>query len=176
MKFNVWSVFPLVIFLLLVGFFWRGLSLDPHHLPSVQIGKKIPNFQLPVLGDETQQLTQASVQGHMVLLNIWASWCEACTQEQHFLGHLARQGVVIYGINYKDDSQAALHWLSVWGNPYRLVGRDIQGQLAIDLGVYGAPESFLVDAQGMIRYRYAGILTETVWKKHFLPLIDKVSA
>lgn len=169
-----WRAIPLVLFVVIAIFLWRGLSLDPQNLPSVQLGKPLPPFQLDVLGDKTTKLTHQMMRGHIVLLNIWASWCDACTQEQWFLSELASQGIVIYGINYKDSAENATAWLSEWGNPYRLIGRDINGQVGIDLGVYGAPETFLIDAKGTIQYRYAGILNETVWVQDFLPRIKQL--
>ena len=167
-----WRLIPLLVFALLVGFFWRGLSLDPHHVPLAQLDKPLPKFQLQVLGNQQTTLTQASLQGQVTLLNVWASWCAACIDEQTFLLQLAREGVVIYGLNYKDKSQEAKQWLSEWGNPYKLVGADVKGTVAIDLGVYGAPETFLVDKKGIIRYRHVGVLDASSWQKEFLPRIN----
>ena len=171
MKQICWRMIPLVFFAVLVVFFWRGLSLDPQHLPSVTVGKPVPFFELPSVGDKTQTMTSTSLRGQVVLLNVWASWCAACTEEQVFLMELARQGVVIYGLNYKDSMKDATHWLAEWGNPYKMIGSDRSGQVAIDLGVYGAPETFLIDKSGFIKYRHAGILTPSVWAREFLPRI-----
>lgn len=171
MKSLYWRIIPFVVFLMLVIFFARGLSLDPQRLPSVKLGKALPAFRLPIVGDEQSVLTPADLHGQVVLLNVWASWCAACTDEQLFLLQLAREGVVIYGLNYKDNPGDAKKWLSEWGNPYRLIGSDIEGKTAIDLGVYGAPETFLVDKAGIIRYRHVGVLNALIWKKEFLPLI-----
>jgi cytochrome c biogenesis protein CcmG/thiol:disulfide interchange protein DsbE len=167
-----WRMIPFIVFALLVGFFWRGLSLDPHHVPLAQLNKPLPQFQLSVLGNQQTTFTQASLQGRVTLLNVWASWCAACIDEQTFLLKLAREGVVIYGLNYKDKSQDAKQWLSEWGNPYKLVGEDLKGTVAIDLGVYGAPETFLVDKRGIIRYRHVGVLDASSWQKEFLPRIN----
>ena len=166
-----WRVIPLIVFALLVVFFWRGLSLDPHHLPLAQLDKPLPQFQLPTLSGDQTTLTQTALHGQVALLNVWASWCAACTDEQIFLMQLAREGVVIYGLNYKDNPQEAKQWLAEWGNPYKVVGEDVEGKVAIDLGVYGAPETFLVDKTGVIRYRHAGVLDAVVWQKEFLPRI-----
>lgn len=166
-----WRVIPFIVFALLVFFFWRGLSLDPHHLPSAQLDKPLPQFQLPALGDNQATFTQTALRGKVALLNVWASWCAACTDEQIFLMQLAREGVIIYGLNYKDNTQEAKQWLAEWGNPYKIVGEDLEGKVAIDLGVYGAPETFLVDKSGVIRYRHAGVLDVVVWQKEFLPRI-----
>jgi len=169
MKAVYWRVIPLFLFALLIVFFWRGLSLDPQRLPSVKLGKSVPGFSLPIVGaNSTQQFTPINMRGQVVLLNVWASWCGACAEEQVFLMELARQGVAIYGLNYKDQTVDATHWLEEWGNPYKMIGSDRRGQVAIDLGVYGAPETFLIDKAGIIHYRHAGIMTADVWQNEFL--------
>ena len=194
MKLSYWRIIPLVVFAMLVVFFWRGLSLDPQHLPSAKLGKALPEFELPIVSpDESEPralpsgfplpdgrgsvatFTPRVMRGQVVLLNVWASWCEACTEEQVFLMELARQGVAIYGLNYKDNKDDATHWLEEWGNPYKMVGSDTRGQVAIDLGVYGAPETVLVDKAGIIQYRHAGILTADVWQREFLPRMEGLS-
>ena len=169
-----WRMIPFITFVLLALFFWRGLSLDPKHVPSAQLGKPLPQFKLPILGDPHVALTPTSLMGHVVLLNVWASWCEACIEEQPFLLQLAHEGVSIYGVNYKDNREDAKQWLAKWGNPYRLVGEDTLGKVSIDLGVYGAPETFLVDKAGIIRYRHVGELNERIWHDEFLPLISQL--
>ncbi|MCW0218446.1 MAG: DsbE family thiol:disulfide interchange protein [Prosthecobacter sp.] len=172
MKTSLWRLLPFFIFAALVLLFWRGLSLDPKKLPSVQTGKALPDFRLPALNDETQVLTPARMLGQVSLLNVWASWCSACVDEQVFLMSLAAQGIPIFGLNYKDEPAQAKAWLKEWGNPYQMIGSDISGKVAIDLGVYGAPETFLVDAKGIIRYRHVGTLNEASWTKEFLPKIQ----
>lgn len=167
------KIIPLIIFIALIGFLWRGLFLNPKELPSVQIGKSLPSFHLPKLGAADEQLLSNTLQGKWSLLNIWASWCESCKQEQAFLLQLAEGGLPIYGINYKDSPEDAQHWLDQWGDPYRAVGIDPQGNAIIDLGVYGTPETFLIDPNGVIRYRHAGILDEAIWKEKFLPVMQK---
>lgn len=171
MKAVYWRFIPCALFGLLAFFFWRGLSLNPQDLPSVKLGQPLPLFELPALGQVNTRFTSQAMRGHVALLNVWASWCEACNQEQVFLLQLARQGVVIYGLNYKDSADDATHWLAEWGNPYKLIGADTRGQVAIDLGVYGAPETFLIDKAGVIQYRHAGILTSKVWQEAFVPRI-----
>ncbi|CDZ78920.1 Cytochrome c biogenesis protein CcmG [Legionella massiliensis] len=173
MKTLYWRLIPLAIFTLLVFFFWRGLSLEPQKLPSVQLGKSLPDFQLPMLGDE-KHFTPQAMRGQVALLNVWASWCAACVEEQVFLMRLARESVPIYGLNYKDDTDNAARWLNEWGNPYQAIGEDKEGKVAIDLGVYGAPETFLIDKKGIIRYRHVGILDEETWKTEFLPRIQQL--
>jgi cytochrome c biogenesis protein CcmG/thiol:disulfide interchange protein DsbE len=173
MKTLYWRLLPLIVFTLLVGFFWRGLSLEPQKLPSVQLGKPLPDFKLPMLGEEKIFRT-SSMQGRVTLLNVWASWCSACVDEQVFLMRLSRESVPIYGLNYKDNTENARRWLSDWGNPYQAIGEDRDGIVAIDLGVYGAPETFLIDKQGIIRYRHVGVLDEATWKSDFLPRIKQL--
>lgn len=173
MKIFYWRLLPLVIFAALVVFFWRGLSLEPQKLPSVQLGKALPDFKLQGLEGE-KLFTPEAMHGQVVLLNVWASWCAACVDEQVFLMKLARESVPIYGLNYKDNREKASAWLTDWGNPYQAIGEDREGKVAIDLGVYGAPETFLIDKKGVIRYRHVGILNEAIWKSDFLPLIQQL--
>ncbi len=134
------------------------------------MGQVLPSFELPVLGGEGQ-LTSKHLRGSYTLLNVWASWCEACSEEQDFLMQLSQAGIHIVGMNYKDDPKAAKAWLETWGNPYEVVGRDITGGVAIDLGVYGTPETFLIGPDGRLLLRHAGILTPLVWKKLFQPVM-----
>lgn len=166
-----WRLLPFLLFIVLGVFFFRGLSLDPHDLPSVKLGQAVPLFQLPVLGTHNAWFTPREMRGQVSVLNVWASWCNACSEEQLFLLQLAREGVAVYGLNYKDNPTDAMRWLQEWGNPYRLIGSDVTGRVAIDLGVYGAPETFLIDKAGIICYRHAGIMTPEVWEHDFLPRI-----
>lgn len=175
MKIIFWRLIPLGLFILLGAFFWRGLFLEPQTLPSVQLGKALPAFQLPRLGTN-QLFTPKLMRGQMVLLNVWASWCNTCFEEQAFLMELSRQGQAIYGLDYKDSRKAATRWLLDWGNPYKAIGEDRDGRVAMDLGVYGTPETFLIDPQGIIRHRHVGALDERVWKVEFLPLIHQMNA
>ncbi|KTD82847.1 DsbE family thiol:disulfide interchange protein [Legionella waltersii] len=169
-----WRSVPVLLFLLLCLFLWRGLFLNPHYLPSVQLGKQLPLFNLPQLDKPKVTFSNAELSNNVLLLNVWASWCQACVEEQVLLMQLARQGVPIYGLNYKDDPQQALQWLSQWGNPYRMIGQDKYGKLAIDLGVYGAPETFVIDKKGVIRYRQVGIMTQEIWDKDIRPLMQEL--
>lgn len=174
MKTFAWRSLPLVLFAVLSFFLWRGLSGDPHHLPSVQIGKPLPQMVLRQLQHPELNWHTDDFPHQVLLLNVWASWCQACNQEQVTLLKLANENVPIYGLNYKDQSESALAWLKVWGNPYRMVLEDPQGKVAIDLGVYGAPESFLIDKKGIIRYRHVGILTDKVWTQTLAPLMKQL--
>ncbi|WP_131779445.1 DsbE family thiol:disulfide interchange protein [Legionella bozemanae] len=169
-----WKVIPITLFLLLCVFLWRGLSLNPHELPSVQLGKSLPHFNLPELHHPNSFFSSTQLYGQVVLLNVWASWCAACVDEQVFMLQLAREGVPIYGLNYKDKSYDALRWLKQWGNPYKRVIQDQDGKVAIDLGVYGAPETFVIDKKGIIRYRHAGIMTQEMWLKEISPLMKQL--
>ncbi|AZE60205.1 MULTISPECIES: DsbE family thiol:disulfide interchange protein [Pseudomonas fluorescens group] len=157
-------VVPLALFLLVAVFLYRGLYLDPAELPSAMIGKPFPAFNLPTVhGDKT--LTQADLRGKPALVNVWATWCISCRVEHPVLNKLAEKGVVIYGINYKDDNAAALKWLAEFHNPYQLDIRDEDGNLGLNLGVYGAPETFFIDAKGVIRDKYVGVIDEVVWRE-----------
>lgn len=169
-----WRIIPIILFLALSFFLWRGLSLDPHHLPSVQIGKTLPEFTIKQLQYPELSFSSHQFKNQVVLLNVWASWCAACIEEQVFLMQLARQGIVIYGLNYKDNSEDAIEWLKQWGNPYQLIGQDHEGKVAIDLGVYGAPETFLIDKKGIIRYRHVGILDQKSWSKYWEHLVKQL--
>jgi cytochrome c biogenesis protein CcmG/thiol:disulfide interchange protein DsbE len=169
-----WRLIPMILFVLLSVFLWRGLSLNPRELPSVQLGKSLPEFTLPQLQNPESTFSSKQIHDEVVLLNVWASWCAACTDEQVFMLQLAREGVPIYGLNYKDKAEDALEWLTQWGNPYKVVIQDRDGKVAIDLGVYGAPETFVIDKQGIIRYRHAGIMNQELWQKEIKPLMKQL--
>ena len=160
---------PLFLFVGLALFLFRGLQLDPTELPSALIDRPLPVFELPALGME-RLLTREDVTGEVALFNVWATWCVSCRVEHPYLHKLAEQGVPIFGVNYKDDDADALKWLAELGDPYRLNIVDAQGSLGLDLGVYGAPETYLVDAQGLIRYRHVGIVDDRVWHEVLEPL------
>ena len=160
---------PLIIFAALALLLFRGLALDPRELPSALIDRPLPQFTLPALGRE-QPLSRDDITGRVALLNVWATWCVSCRVEHLYLQQLAAQGVPIYGVNYKDDDAAALRWLSELGDPYVANIVDRQGSLGLDLGVYGAPETYLVDAAGVIRYRHVGVVDARVWESLLQPL------
>ncbi len=165
---------PLVGFLILLLLLWRGLGNDPTLLPSALINRPLPSFRAATLADSQQIVTPENLKGEIALLNVWATWCPTCQAEHATLKALAGQGVVIYGVNYKDDRDKALQWLKKLGDPYRFNINDEAGQLGIDLGVYGAPETFLLDTRGVIRYRHVGALDEQVWRENFLPRIQAI--
>jgi cytochrome c biogenesis protein CcmG/thiol:disulfide interchange protein DsbE len=153
---------PLIIFALLALFLLRGLKLDPSAMPSALLDKPMPTFSLLSL-ESQQAVTEKSVKGNKALINVWATWCITCRVEHPFLMQLAKSGVLIYGINYKDNNPDAVQWLREKGNPYTLTITDPDGKLGIDLGVFGAPETYFIDSQGVIRYKHVGDLNEKIW-------------
>ena len=164
---------PFILFLLMLGFLLKGLGSDPTKLESVMVGKEVPVFTLQDIYDLNKQHDRSILTGRPMLLNVWATWCPTCRAEHQFLNGLAQQGVRVVGMNYKDDRQKAMSWLQRLGNPYRLSLYDGNGMLGLDLGVYGAPETFLIDGQGIIRWRHAGDLNERVWREELQPLWDQ---
>lgn len=154
---------PLALFIGLGFFLWKGLYLDPRELPSALIDRPMPEFALPSLTEPDKILTPEGLKGEVALVNVWATWCPTCKEEHAFLNQLATQGVVIYGINYKDEPVKATAWLQRYLNPYREVILDQEGRLGLDLGVYGAPETYIIDAEGTIRYRHVGAVDAKVW-------------
>ncbi len=167
---------PLAIFAVLVLFLWRGLSLNPREVPSPLIDKPAPSFVLPQLHEPDKTLRKDELAGKVWLLNVWASWCPSCRDEHPVLIDIAKSGIVpIYGLNYKDQRDDALAWLKRFGNPYVASGSDLEGRVAIDFGVYGAPETFLIDRQGRIRYKHIGPVTPKVWAETLLPKVKQLS-
>jgi cytochrome c biogenesis protein CcmG/thiol:disulfide interchange protein DsbE len=149
---------PLIIFALLVVMLAVGLKLNPRLVPSPLIGKATPEFELPLLTREGS-FSHKDFKNHITLLNVWASWCFACRQEHEVVTQLSNSGYRVIGFNYKDEPQNALAWLDQFGNPYQEVMKDVDGRIAIDWGVYGAPETFLIDRQGIIRHKVIGPLS-----------------
>lgn len=168
---------PLAIFALLVAFLYRGLSMDPKLVPSPLIGKPAPAFTLPRLDDPSATISNTDLKGKVTLLNVWATWCVSCRQEHETLVELAKTGQVdIYGLNYKDNRQDAKRWLAQFGNPYVANAFDGSGQVAIDWGVYGAPETFIIDRNGIIRHKHIGPLTVDIINREILPLVAKLKS
>ena len=166
---------PLALFVVLAGFLLRGLFLNPREVPSPLINKPAPQFSLAQLAQPEQPFAPKDMQGQVWLLNVWASWCVACRQEHPLLVELAkRKAVPIIGLNYKDKPDAATGWLAQFGNPYDLSVKDIDGRVGIDYGVYGVPETFLIDKSGVIRFKQIGPITEEVWTKKMQPLIEEL--
>jgi cytochrome c biogenesis protein CcmG, thiol:disulfide interchange protein DsbE len=167
---------PLAIFVVLGLLLAYGLNLDPRKIPSPLIGKSLPAFSLTTVADPARKVGRDDLLGRAYLLNVWASWCVACRQEHPLLNELARnKTVTIIGINYKDKREDALGWLGSLGNPYELSLADLDGRLGIDLGVYGVPETFVIDKQGVIRYKQIGPITPEVWEQKLAPLIKELS-
>lgn len=168
---------PLVVFLVFVGYFWIGLGKDPHRLPSPLIEQPLPIFDLAAMpGDEAGGLRSADLRGEVALLNIFGSWCAACQLEHPFLMRLqAENKIPIYGIDWRErDPAAGPAWLERHGNPYRRVGADPDSKAAIALGVTGAPETFLIDAAGVVRYKHVGVLTPKIWETEIWPLVQQL--
>jgi len=162
---------PLAVFVLLVGFLAVGLRLDPREVPSPLVGKAAPAFELPVLSQPDKRFVPGDMRGKVWLLNVWASWCVSCRDEHPVLVELSKKGVLpILGLNYKDKGDEAQRWLKQFGDPYQLSVVDADGRIGIDYGVYGVPETYLIDTQGVIRYKQIGPLTQAILEKTVLPL------
>ena len=165
---------PLGIFALLGALLYAGIRMaevrDPNAIPSPLIGKPLPAFTLPTLHDPSQQIDATTLRGVPFLLNVWASWCPECRVEHPLIEQLARSGTIrVVGFNYKDEADDAKRWLARFGDPYTTIITDRDGRVAIDFGVYGAPETFLVDAQGIIRYKRIGAITPMVLATEIKP-------
>ncbi|WP_298445000.1 DsbE family thiol:disulfide interchange protein [uncultured Ferrimonas sp.] len=168
---------PLLIFIGVAAFLFQGLYLNPKELDSALVGKPVPQFQLQQLEDPAVMLSNADLKGDVYLLNVWATWCPSCKYEHPFLNKLKRRGELpIYGVNYRDERAPAINYLARSGDPYSTNLFDPEGKLAFDLGVYGAPETFVVDHNGVVRYRFAGVLEPQVWASDFMPLIETIRA
>ena len=170
-------ILPLLLFVVLLSFLWVGLSLDPREVPSPLVGKAAPAFRLERLDDPAKTVGDGDLRGQVWLLNVWASWCVSCIEEHPVLVQLAKQGVVpIYGLNYKDNRPAAQAWLARNGNPYTLSVSDPDGKVGIDYGVYGVPETYVVDKGGVIRFKQIGPVTLKVLSERILPLVKRLQA
>lgn len=170
-------VLPAAVFAVLIAFFWVGLRLNPGEVPSPLIGKPGPAFELPELADPAEIVNNARMKGRPVLLNVWATWCAGCRAEHQMLMALAGSGKVpIFGMNYRDERDAALRWLADLGDPYVAVAYDPEGTASLDWGVYGAPETFLLDPEGTVVYKHLGPLTPTAWREEFVPRMEAMRA
>lgn len=161
---------PLLAFVVLSGLLFNALKNDPNELGSALIGKPMPEFSLPSLKDESRMITQETFKGRPYLLNVWATWCPSCKVEHPYLVRLAKMGITIVGLNYKDEQDEAISLLKMMENPYIDNIVDKEGRLGLDLGVYGAPETFIIDAQGIIRYKLVGVITEEIWANEMAPV------
>jgi cytochrome c biogenesis protein CcmG/thiol:disulfide interchange protein DsbE len=170
-------IVPLAIFLALAAFFAVGLTRDPRTVPSPYIDKPAPAFRLEQLGEPKLAFTPEDMKGKVWMLNVWASWCSSCRIEHPLLVEMSKRGVVpIVGLNYKDRREDAMPWLTRFGDPYALSVWDIDGKVGIDYGVYGAPETFVIDKQGVIRHKQIGPITPEALEQTILPLLKKLGA
>lgn len=166
---------PLAIFVVMVGFLAVGLTLNPREVPSPLVGKPAPDFSLPQLHESDKVFSPKELAGKVWLLNFWASWCNGCKEEHPVLMQVAQSGAVpIYGVDYKDTRQEALAWLARWGNPYPLVAVDEAGRVGINYGVYGVPETYVIDKAGRIRYKQIGPVDQDILEKKILPLVREL--
>jgi cytochrome c biogenesis protein CcmG/thiol:disulfide interchange protein DsbE len=166
---------PLAIFVVVVGFLAVGLTLNPREVPSPLVGKPAPAFTLPQLHEQDKVFSPADMTGQVWLLNVWASWCGGCKEEHPVLMRMAKTGIVpIYGMDYKDRRDEALTWLRQHGNPYPLTAVDEAGRVGINYGVYGVPETYVIDKQGVIRYKQIGPLDDELVAKTILPLVKEL--
>ncbi|RLA42449.1 MAG: DsbE family thiol:disulfide interchange protein [Gammaproteobacteria bacterium] len=182
---------PLLIFIVLAVMLYWGLERDPNAMPSALVDRPVPAFTLPALDVDSLDTENLDVDnldadkglvdeqlfvGKVTLLNVWATWCPSCRIEHPYLAELTAQGVPIIGLNYKDDDEKARRWLLRYGNPYQLVIADHQGRLGLDLGVFGAPETYLIDSTGVIRFKHVGVLNDRVWQSKIAPLYQSLRA
>ncbi|MDF1760781.1 MAG: DsbE family thiol:disulfide interchange protein [Coxiellaceae bacterium] len=167
------SFVPLVVFLILMDFLVWGLHHDPHKLPSLLIGKIVPAFNKPSLADSSAMLTEHVFKGHYTLLNVFATWCVTCHAEHPVLVDIANSKKIrLVGLNYKDKRERGLRWLRNAGDPFSQIIFDKNGSLAVDLGVYGTPESFIINPKGIIVYKHVGAISQDVWSSEILPEIN----
>ncbi len=166
---------PLGIFIVLVGFLAVGLRLDPREVPSPLINKPAPAFTLPELVDPQRTFSEKDLRGKVWLLNVWASWCVSCREEHPVLVEFSKRNIVpVYGLNYKDERKDALAWLARFGDPYTMSIMDRDGRIGIDYGVYGVPETYVIDKQGVIRYKQIGPVTPEILDAKIVPLVKKL--
>jgi cytochrome c biogenesis protein CcmG/thiol:disulfide interchange protein DsbE len=166
---------PLIVFIVLVVFLWVGLGLNPREVPSPFINKPAPDFTLQQLHEPQKQFSNKDMLGKVWMLNVWASWCVACRQEHPLLVQMSRAGLVpLYGLNYKDNRTDAELWLREGGNPYVLNAADVKGDVGINYGVYGVPESFIIDKRGIIRHKVIGPVTPSILENCLVPLIREL--
>ena len=162
-------VTPLVLALGLGLILFTAIGKDPNKLETARLNDPVPAFELSILEDADKKVTEGVVKGKVSLLNVWATWCPACRTEHPYLVDLAKQGVPIIGLNYKDERIKALEWLADLGDPYSLNLYDPKGSFGFDLGVYGAPETYIIDQQGVVRYRHVGEINQRIWEAQIEP-------
>ena len=168
---------PLVVFVVIGGFLFVGLWMNPREIPSPLIGKPVPTFSLPPVRGRSLGLASAGLKGEVSLVNVFASWCVACREEHPLLLQIRGERIVpVHGLNYKDRPDAAARWLYELGDPYTRTGADLDGRVGIDWGVYGVPETFVIDREGRIAYKHIGPITPAAWQQTLLPLIRRLQA
>ena len=168
---------PLGLFVALAVFLGIGLNLDPREVPSPFIDKPAPTLELPTLFDQNKKITNADLKGTPWILNVWASWCVACRQEhQLFVSYSRSKSVPLVGLNYKDAANDAKAWLKELGNPYDIVAFDLEGSTGIEWGVYGVPETFVIDAKGIVRYKHIGPVSPATMKDTIIPLVQSLKS
>ncbi len=165
---------PVALLAVLGIAFAVGLGRDPQKLPSVLLGKPMPSFALPSIDGSTAGFASNELMGKVSLVNVWASWCPPCRIEHPILMDIAKSGIPIYGINYKDKPEDAARFLSNLGNPFTAIGADRDGKVAIDLGVYGYPETFVTDRNGIIRYKHVGPISKPDWERTLAPIFQEL--
>ena len=169
-------IVPIVAFLALAALLYVGVRHSPNKstMVSALLGKPAPSFELPILGEPGRTLSSRDLAGRPWVLNVWGTWCAECQVEHQQLLTIARENrVPLIGLNWKDDDAAAQDWLARLGNPYTVVAADRDGRTAIDFGVYGAPETFFIDASGLVQYRHVGAMTAEVWKREFVSRLPR---
>ena len=170
-------ILPFVIFMIVAIFLFVGLGLNPHEVPSPLVGKPAPAFSLPQLHEPDKQFSLQDMKGKVWLFNVWASWCTACEYEHPLFMELSRRNLVpLYGMDYKDKREDGEAWLRKHGNPYTLVVSDAEGRVGIDYGVYGVPETYVIDKQGVIQHKHIGAVTPKILDETILPLVKELQA
>lgn len=170
------ALIPFLLFIVLLGFLGKGLFLNPREVPSPLVGKAAPAFKAPVLGDANKTFSSADMKGKVWMLNMWASWCAACRDEHPLLVEMKEHGIPLYGLAYKDVEEDALAVLKQMGNPYIITADDKDGRIGIDYGVYGVPETYVIDKAGIIRYKQIGPITPIDLREKILPLLKELQA
>lgn len=175
------KLIPLVVALALGAVLYAGVersrTVNPRDIPSPLVDKPSPDFELPTVADANRMVSREDLLGEPFLLNVWGSWCPACRVEHPFITELAESGeIAVYGLNWKDTRSQAQKWLGQFGDPYRLSVFDDSGRVGIDFGVYGAPETFLIDAEGRILHKYIGALGPKIWQEEFRPILEKLES
>jgi cytochrome c biogenesis protein CcmG/thiol:disulfide interchange protein DsbE len=165
---------PLILTIALGLVLFTAIGKDPTKLETARLNDPLPDFSLSDLLDDKKMISNSEFRGDVVLLNVWATWCPSCREEHPYLNYLSKKGVKIAGLNYKDEREAAKQWLNHLGDPYAFTIFDPDGELGFDLGVYGAPETYVIDQHGYVRHRHVGVVDEKIWKETLKPLIDKL--